>query len=173
MKRLLSFLFIFIAGPWLFGATQTDVYIGITSHGDKRVPTIGMPAFSVSAPELTEQAQQVHDVIRGDLLFARYFDVSEDGPEVTTQNLTQALSQWGKARASYVLTGDISYTEPYYTIKIYVYDISTRTSVFAKAFKGKEEKQGILWATQERLSPFWAIFLLSPQSTVEESATHF
>lgn len=45
--------------------------------------------------------------------------------------------------------------------------------LLAKAFKGKEEKQGILWATQERLSPFWAIFLLSPQSTVEESATHF
>lgn len=45
--------------------------------------------------------------------------------------------------------------------------------LLAKAFKGKEEKQGILWATQERLSPFWAIFLLSPQSTVEESAIHF
>ena len=139
MKKSLLFLVAFIAGPWLFGATQTDVYIGITSHGDKRVPTIGMPAFSVSAPELEDQAQQVHDVIRGDLLFARYFDVSEDGPEVTAKNLTQALSQWGKARASYVLTGDISYTEPYYTIKIYVYDISTRTSVFAKAFKGTQQ----------------------------------
>ena len=139
MKKSLLFLVVFIAGPWLFGATQTDVYIGITSHGDKRVPTIGMPAFSVSAPELEDQAQQVHDVIRGDLLFARYFDVSEDGPEVTAKNLTQALSQWGKARASYVLTGDISYTEPYYTIKIYVYDISTRTSVFAKAFKGTQQ----------------------------------
>lgn len=139
MKKLLLFFFIFITGTWLFGATQTDVYIGITSHGDKRVPTIGMPAFSVSAPELREQAQQVHDVIRGDLLFVRYFDVSEEGPEVTNQNLTQALSQWGKVRASYVLTGDISYAEPYYTIKIYVYDISTRTSVFAKAFKGTQK----------------------------------
>ena len=51
--------------------------------------------------------------------------------------------------------------------------VHTCSFLLAKAFKGKEEKQGILWATQERLSPFWAIFLLSPQSTVEESAIHF
>lgn len=51
--------------------------------------------------------------------------------------------------------------------------VHTCSFLLAKAFKGKEEKQGILWATQERLSPFWAIFLLSHSINSEESAIHF
>ena len=34
--------------------------------------------------------------------------------------------------------GDISYEQPYYTIKIYVYDVTTQAPVFAKAFKGNQ-----------------------------------
>ena len=128
--------FLLLSGVSFLNASQTDVYIGITSRGNNHVPTIGMPAFSFNMPEIANEAQQVHDVVRGDLLFARYFDVSEEGPAVTLQNLKQSIPEWGKARASYVLTGDISYAEPYYTIKIYVYDVSTRTAVFSKAFKG-------------------------------------
>lgn len=138
-KSILLLVAIFLllgTGTQLFSAPKTDVYIGITSRGDNHVPTIGMPVFSFNVSDVENDAQQVHDVIRADLLFARYFDVSEDGPEVTTQNLKENISAWGKARASYVLTGDVSYADPYYTIKIYVYDVSTRTAVFSKAFKG-------------------------------------
>ena len=138
-KSILLLVAIFLllgTGTQLFSAPKTDVYIGITSRGDNHVPTIGMPVFSFNVSNVENDAQQVHDVIRADLLFARYFDVSEDGPEVTTQNLKENISAWGKARASYVLTGDVSYADPYYTIKIYVYDVSTRTAVFSKAFKG-------------------------------------
>lgn len=133
---LVAVLLLLCTGTALFSAPQTDVYIGITSRGDKHVPTIGMPVFSFSMPEVEKEAQLVHDVMRADLLFARYFDVSEDGPEVTANNLKESIPAWGKARASYVLAGEISYEQPHYTIKIYVYDVSTRTVVFSKAFKG-------------------------------------
>lgn len=143
MKKLFSYTFIVVA--FFFSCAvlhaaqpKTDVYIGITSVGNKRLPAIGMPAFRYTDDKAQSAAVQVHDVMRADLLFARYFDVTEDGPAFDPQNLSQSLTQWGKARASYLLAGDISCAAPYYTIKIYVYDISTRSPVFAKAFKGTE-----------------------------------
>ena len=141
MKKffLLSSLFVCLLGSALsaYSAPKTDVYIGITSSGDKKLPAIGLPTFTVSAPSIQEDADYVREVMRGDLLFARYFDVAENGPAVKAGSLKDDLSQWRKdQQATYVLTGDIAYAEPYYTIKIYVYDTHTRSSTFAKAFKG-------------------------------------
>ena len=141
MKKLFSLLLIAgvlitFAGRVMAAQPKTDVYIGITSVGDKRLPAIGMPPFRYTDEKAQPAAVLVHDVMRADLLFARYFDVTEDGPAFNSQHLSQQLNQWGAAHASYLLAGDITYAAPYFTIKIYVYDISTRTSVFAKAFKG-------------------------------------
>ncbi len=141
MKRI-SFLLATVvccAGA-LFAAPKTDVYIGITSAGKQKLPTIGMPAFTADITSQTA-AQTVHDTMRADLLFARYFDVTEDGPAFDGSNKTaikDSLAAWAKlpAKPSYVLTGTLTYAEPYYTIKVYVYDMATRAAVFAKAFKG-------------------------------------
>ena len=143
MKKLFSLLLIAgvlisFAGRVIAAQPKTDVYIGITSVGDKRLPAIGMPPFRFTDEKAQPAAVLVHDVMRADLLFARYFDVTEDGPAFNSQHLSQQLNQWGAAHASYLLAGDITYAAPYFTIKIYVYDISTRTAVFAKAFKGTE-----------------------------------
>ncbi len=118
-----------------FAAPKTDVYIGITSVGKNHLPAIGMPAFQADA-QGQEAAQLVRDVLRADLLFARYFDINEDGPDFNAKKLSQTMTAWAKAKASYLLAGEVSYEEPYYTIKIYVYDLATRKPVFPKAFKG-------------------------------------
>ncbi len=125
------------AGVWA-AQPKTDVYIGITSAGKQKLPTIGMPAFTASEEGTQTAATEVHDTLRADLLFARYFDVTEDGPAFDTAQVKDSLSAWAKAAAkpNYVLAGTISYAEPYYTIKIYVYDMATHSAVFAKAFKG-------------------------------------
>ncbi len=118
---------------------KTDVYIGITSAGKQKLPAIAMPTFTVDTASQAA-ATEVHEVMRGDLLFARYFDVTEDGPAFDTSHVKESLAAWAKlpARPSYVLTGTVSYAEPYYTIKVYVYDMVTRAAVFAKAFKGTQ-----------------------------------
>ena len=139
MKKILSLAVcvaaILCVGAPSFSAPKTDVYIGITSVGDKHLPAIGMPAFTADS-QSHEAAELVHDVLRADLLFARYFDVKEDGPDFNAQKLSKTMTAWAKAKASYLLAGEVSYAEPYYTIKIYVYDLSTRKAVFPKAFKG-------------------------------------
>jgi TolB protein len=70
------------------------------------------------------------------LLFARYFEIKENGPAFDAQKLKATLKEWARAKASYLLVGDIMYADPYFTIKIYVYDLSTKQPVFSKAFKG-------------------------------------
>lgn len=121
----------------LFAAPKTDVYIGITSSGGKKLPTIAMPAF-VAKETAQNAGQKVHETLRADILYGRYFDVSEDGPAFDPKDLKDTLKGWGKKRANYMIGGNISYEEPYYTIKLYVYDVASRAPVFAKAFKGNE-----------------------------------
>ncbi len=123
-----------------YGAPKkTDVYIGITSAGKHQLPAIAMPVFSADDAS-REAAVTIHDVMRADLLFARYFDVTEGGPFFDVNKVKDSLKEWANVtpRPSYVLTGTLSYAEPYYTIKIYVYDMATRSAVFAKAFKGSK-----------------------------------
>ena len=141
MKRIVVLLAaVMCCAGAVFAAPKTDVYIGITSAGKHKLPMIGMPAFSADEQSV-QAAQEVHDTMRADLLFARYFDVTEDGPAFdgsSKEKIAQSLAAWGKlpAKPAYVLTGTLTYAEPYYTIKIYVYDMQTRAAVFAKAFKG-------------------------------------
>ncbi|MBR5151637.1 MAG: PD40 domain-containing protein [Elusimicrobiaceae bacterium] len=142
-KRFVLFLttviFLFHAGLAV-AAPKTDVYIGITSVGKQKLPTIAMPVFTSADPQSQPAADQVREVMRADLLFARYFDVTQEGPAFDVNKVKDSLKEWGKfsPRPTYILTGTISYAEPYYTIKIYVYDLATRTAVFAKAFKGTQ-----------------------------------
>ena len=140
MKKYLSCL---LAAVWLLGAAasfaapKTDVYIGITSSGGKKLPLIAMPDFIASA-EAKSAAETVFDTLRADILYTRYFDVSQDGPEFDAKAIKDTLKGWNKKRANYLIGGDISYAAPNYTIKLYVYDVATRAPVFAKAFKGNE-----------------------------------
>ena len=142
MKKILISFFVltavFLFGLPLRAATQADVYIGITSRGDNKVPGIGMPPFKASGEKATAAATLVHDVMRADLLFARYFEVTENGPAFNARKLSETLTGWSRAGAVYVISGEIDHSDPYYTIKIRVYDLMTRQPVFAKAFKGTQ-----------------------------------
>ncbi len=137
---LSSIVCCFCAGTLWAAQPKTDVYIGITSTGKQKLPTIGMPAFTAQGELPQAAATQVHDTLRADLLFTRYFDVTEDGPAFNTAKVKDSLEDWSKVavKPNYVLAGTITYAEPYYTIKIYVYDMATRSAVFAKAFKGTQ-----------------------------------
>ncbi len=136
----------FIAAICLFSAVfcaaapKTDVYIGITSSGKQKLPTIGMSAFSAGDEQSQAAATQLQDVMRADLLFARYFDVTEEGPAFDVNKAQESLKAWSKVanRPTYVLAGVVSYAEPYYTISVYVYDMADRRRIFAKAFKGTQ-----------------------------------
>ena len=141
MKKIIFYIGLILVcivavSPAFAAKNKTDVYIGITSVGDKHLPAIGLPEFQFDGPLSQEPSKLVREVMRGDLLFARYFDINEDGPAFDSSKLSQVLTAWARAKASYLLVGGVTHADSYYTIKVYVYDLSTRTPVFAKAFKG-------------------------------------
>lgn len=121
-----------------WAAPKTDVYIGITSTGGKRLPVIGMPAFVTTSHVPQQAADTVYDTLRADILYARYFDVSQDGPDFSPKAVREMLRGWNRKHANYVIGAEMSYDAPQYTIKLYVYDVAAQTPVFGKAFKGND-----------------------------------
>ena len=141
MKKFLNVLLVaalLCSGAWLWAAPRTDVYIGITTAANgKHLPSIAMPDFIIHG-ETASAAQTIYDTLRADILYARYFDVLQEGPALDTKNIKASIKEWNALRANYLISGDISYEAPYYTIKIYVYDVASQRPVFGKAFKGTD-----------------------------------
>ena len=136
-----------------FAAPKTDVYIGITSSGGKHLPVIGMPQLQAAKGQAADASRLVYDTLRADILYARYFDVSTDGPEfqaitssgkVDAGKLKSILQGWLKKRTNYLIGGEVVYEAPYYIIKLYVYDVATRSPLFAKAYKGTQASLRLL-----------------------------
>ena len=117
-KLLLPALIAGLLGTAAFAAPQTDVYIGITSAGAKKQPVIAMPAF-VAKKDIVSAAQELHDTLRAVLLYGRYFEVSEHCPAFEVKDVKDTLSGWSKQRAAYLIGGEMTYSEPHYTIKLY------------------------------------------------------
>ncbi len=142
MKNLAKFLLLalFVAGAFSAASARpdTDVYIGITSYGSQKVPGLGLPPFSSAGAEAAKAAGEVRETLRADLMYMRYFDVQETGPAFNEKRVSDSVTEWGRQGAAYVLAGNVSYAKPHYTIRLYVYDVATRTAVFAKAYKGTQ-----------------------------------
>ncbi len=148
MKKIATLLLVTLVvcgGAWLWAApAKTDVYIGITTAANgKHLPSIAMPDF-VTHGETAAAAQIIYDTLRADILYARYFDVLQDGPAFDSKDIKGSVKAWDAQRANYLISGDISYDAPYYTIKIYVYDVASQRAVFGKAFKGTDSTLRLL-----------------------------
>ncbi|WP_424244984.1 TolB protein [Elusimicrobium posterum] len=138
MKFLKTILFIFT--PCLLLA-QSDVYIGITTGQGNALPALGLSAFTSDASSKKE-AGLVADVMRGDLMFSRHFDIKESGPvfKITEDAAAnkKLSEEWKKRGADYLLYGLVFKTEDTFNINVYVYHITTNNVIFARSFKGKE-----------------------------------
>ena len=155
-KKILTFLCALAAilcSGAVFAAPKTDVYIGITSAGGKRLPVIGMPALQTNGAYADAAGQIIYDTLRADILYARYFDVTADGPDfdvlssngrIESGTLKKVLQGWMKKRANYLIGAEVVYDAPYYVIKLYVYDVATQSPLFAKAYKGTQTSLRLL-----------------------------
>ncbi|MGB2579884.1 TolB protein [Elusimicrobium simillimum] len=117
---------------------QTDVYIGINSKGGSELLPLGIAAYQHD-PHAKKEAKEVHETMRGDLMFSRHFDIKENGPEITISDYTKPLEQWEKLGIQYVVFGDVAIEgDDDYVIKIYVLNAITKAPVFARSYKGKQ-----------------------------------
>ncbi|MBI4056338.1 MAG: PD40 domain-containing protein [Elusimicrobia bacterium] len=71
---------LFILHPFSFTISATDVYIGISGSGEEKKMALFMPPLEGEGPQGQNLAQKIWDVLRADLLYSRYFEVTSKGP---------------------------------------------------------------------------------------------
>ena len=134
MKYLL--LIALLATP----AAATDVYIGIDSGKDARPQwNLAIDAFTekeTKSREDSELARTVREVIRADLLFSRYFEISEDRPPAGT-NEADARRHWKTRGATYLLQAEASRVADSSIVKITLKDLEADATLLSRHYRRK------------------------------------
>lgn len=135
MKKLL-FLALCLLPLSVFA--ETDVYIGLTSKNTAAaLPSLGFARFNYLDESLASSAEELHSVMRYDLMFSRHFDINENGPAVDFKNLKQSFEKWAKLGAEYVLFANVlKEEEGKIVFNIYVYHLESGKSALARSYKG-------------------------------------
>ncbi|MFA6583790.1 MAG: DPP IV N-terminal domain-containing protein [Elusimicrobiaceae bacterium] len=139
----LSFVFAAACLPFAVFAEQGEIYIGVTG-GDKK----GAKIMVAIAPFIGERAGNKDDapaadtfreIIRADLLYSRYFDISENGPVLAGDEATKAeLAAWSKTGAQYLITGKAANVPgKLWTLTVHLYDLSGGTNIVSKYYRGQ------------------------------------
>ncbi|MEK7859673.1 MAG: hypothetical protein AAB320_11100 [Elusimicrobiota bacterium] len=89
-------------------AEGSDVYINLSGKaGEPPKLAMAMPPFIGEDPakgEDTLLARNVQEIVRGDLLFSRYFNLLEEGPHFNGTNLEEIGRDWKVKGAGWLLT---------------------------------------------------------------------
>lgn len=121
---------------------ETDIYIGIESSAKARGGgvVLGYPGFIPKRPKKpqdTALAGLIHDTIHSDLLFSRYFNILEKGPEVSSKKPGRKIMRiWKNLGASHLITGVAASMGEKMTLSARVYDLNSRKSVVEKYYRG-------------------------------------
>jgi len=119
---------------------QADVYIGVS--GDKNQNNgvaLGIAKFAGEREGNAEDAamgDKIHDIVRADLLFSRYFDVREEGPVLPTMKPGKDLDEWKKSGAQYVIAARASNPGKMWTLSATVYEATSGQPVLEKYYRG-------------------------------------
>ncbi|MBU2567918.1 MAG: Tol-Pal system beta propeller repeat protein TolB [Elusimicrobia bacterium] len=130
---------LFVQGSPRAGAV--DVYVQLSQHG-RRI-NIGVAVFTPFSSDIkeAETARKIQEVLRHDLLFTRYFNVSEidaslkDKPDERKVKLMEA----GQRGVDVVVTGSVRIHKTECTLKAELYDAQTGENIFNMTFKDSPE----------------------------------
>ncbi|MDR0953428.1 MAG: DPP IV N-terminal domain-containing protein, partial [Elusimicrobiota bacterium] len=144
MKKFKLFLVAALLLPLLCFAKESDVYIGISSkYNPDLLPKIGLAGFypkDSSNVEEKQTATALGEVVRADLMRARYFDLFENMEPVDVKNLGVYLAKYKSEGVNYVLFAQVSASdENQWDIKAFLYDTDSQKAVLAKNFKSSSK----------------------------------
>ncbi|MFH1619688.1 MAG: hypothetical protein ABIG11_07255 [bacterium] len=141
MRRIFMALALtFLPPAGLFAST--DIYIGVASAGkDGGRSLMGMPLFFPERPGSAQDAvlaANIRDTVRSDLMFSRYFEVTETGPAVQPGKPGKdALEAWKALGAQHLLTGKAADLGKAWTISAKVHDLNRGEALVEKYYKGQ------------------------------------
>lgn len=118
----------------------TDVYIKLAGSGAPAI-SLALPPFIAEDPirvQDTVSARKVQEIVRGDLLFSRYFKVLEGGQTYTGSNIPAVLSDSKTRGAASVLLVRVASAQSRLTIAAKVLDAGTGDAVFERYYRQDE-----------------------------------
>jgi len=117
---------------------QTQVYIKLAGQGGAPTIALGLPPFIAEDPAHGQDAltaRQLEEVVRGDLMLSRYFNVIENGPHFDGANGPAILPDWKKLGAASLLTAKVSSSDSKLTISAKLLDANSGDAVFERYYR--------------------------------------
>ncbi|OGR93107.1 MAG: Tol-Pal system beta propeller repeat protein TolB [Elusimicrobia bacterium RIFCSPLOWO2_01_FULL_59_12] len=121
---------VFLAGPFVHAA---DVYLGLQAYGGSgKSLGVGLLRFGAvtSNPETGALVDLLRSIVREDLLFSRYFNMVEGGPDLASGRLDSVA--WGSLGAQVVITGDVKLQGAAVTLRCRIMDVATGKILYEK-----------------------------------------
>ena len=121
------------------GARCADIYIGVASGADNGKIKLAIKPFDPEREGVAEdlmQAATFQEIVRGDLLYSRYFAVPDVTVAEKSKKLPKILAAWKKTGAQYLLAATASDLGNIWTFSGKVYDLATGDVVVEKYYKG-------------------------------------
>src|SRR5262245_13668547 len=90
-----------------------DVYLGLQAYGGAgKALGVGLLNFTAGSPnpQTGSISQTLRAVVREDLLFTRYFNIVEGGPQPGSGGKLDSLA-WGSLGAQVAISGEVQYQD--------------------------------------------------------------
>ena len=133
-KVLLIFWAVVFAGGQATILPAVDIYLSLSSHAMRSA--IGIGGFYPLTPSVEEAkiGRQIQGVITDDLLFSRYFNVAEGGPQYSGKN--EEIKAWSTLAVSVLAAGNIKLKGKKLNLTAKLFDVENSQVIFEKAFSG-------------------------------------
>lgn len=113
-----------------------DVYLSLSAHGQRL--ELGFAGFipQNATIEDTKLCREIQDVLRYDLLFSRYFNISEGGPLYTGKD--EELQEWVDIGANTLICGKLKRNESGLVLIGQLLDIASKQVIWESTYVGTE-----------------------------------
>jgi len=120
-------------------AAGPEVYIGVDgAKGGRTTWVLGLGPFlpdDVKSKEDTEVGRVLRDVVRGDLLFSRYFDLVEQGPTSDVTDPKAMASVWKSRGAAFLLEATASRKDSQAVLDVKLTDLSSGEALLSRHYR--------------------------------------
>ena len=139
--RSKSLLLAILLLGWM-SAGASDIYLGLTAHGQRM--DIGIAGFT-SPQEKIEDARVgrlIQDILRNDMLLSRYFNIIEGGPLYTGN--PDELADWENRGANVLVCGSVKFQGRKLSLTAQLLDIGSRQVIWEKTLQADSDEYRLL-----------------------------
>lgn len=115
-------------------AYSADVYLGLSARGDRAEFGFSGIYAENGMPDESKVARQLSEVLLADMLYSRYFNISEGGPVYTGK--PEELQEWIKRGVDILVSGKLGVSGDKISVTGQLYDMGSGQQIWSKTYTG-------------------------------------